>query len=73
MDPFEPMRSKASTLHDELIAQGDDAFDPLALVQAAVARRELDLVWLPSGDPALKGARALYDDQGRNDLLRDGW
>ena len=26
--------------------------------------RDLDLVWLPQGDPALKGARALYDDQG---------
>ena len=25
---------------------------------------DLQLVWLPAGDPALKGARALYDDQG---------
>ena len=64
MDPFEPIRSKAAALHDQLVSEGEDPFDPLALVQAAVARRDLDLVWLPRGDPALKGARALYDDQG---------
>ena len=64
MDPFEPIRSKAAALHEELLSEGKDPFDPLALVQAAVERRDLDLAWLPQGDPALKGARALYDDQG---------
>ena len=64
MDPFEPIRSKAAALHEELLLEGKDAFDPLALVQAAVGCFNLDLVWLPQGDPALKGARALYDDQG---------
>lgn len=64
MDPFEPIRSRAAELHDELLSAGQDPFDPLALVQAAMERRDLDLVWLPKGDPALKGARALYDDQG---------
>lgn len=64
MDPFEPIRSRAAALHDELLSVGEDPFDPLALVQAAVARRDLDLVWLPKDDPALKGAEALYDDQG---------
>ena len=64
MDPFDPIRYKAATLHKELLSEGKDPFDPLALVQAAVARRDLELVWLPQGDPALKGARALYDDQG---------
>ena len=64
MDPFEPIRSKAAALHEVLLSEGKDAFDPLALVQAAVGRFDLDLVWLPQGDPALKGARALYDDQG---------
>ncbi|MDE3110629.1 MAG: UvrD-helicase domain-containing protein, partial [Acidobacteriota bacterium] len=44
--------------------EGIDPFDLLGLVQAAVKRRDLDLAWLPCGDPALKGARALYDDQG---------
>ena len=64
MDPFEPIRSKAAALHEELLSEGKDPFDPLALVEAAVGRRDLDLVWLQQGDPALKGARALYDDQG---------
>jgi DNA helicase-2/ATP-dependent DNA helicase PcrA len=64
MDPFEPIRSRAAALHNELVSEGIDPFDPLALVQAAVARRHLELVWLPRGDPGLKSARALYDDQG---------
>ena len=64
MDPFDPIRSKAAALHEKLVAEGNDPFDSLAIVQAAVRRRDLDLVWLAQGDPALKGARALYDDQG---------
>lgn len=64
MDPFESIRSKAAKLHSELISNGKDPFDPLGLVRAAVASCNLDLVWLPRGDPALKGARALFDDQG---------
>ena len=64
MDPFDPIRSKAAALHEELLSEGKNPFDPLALVQAAVSRRDLELVWLPQGDPALKGARALYDNQG---------
>ena len=64
MDPFESIRSKAAALHEELLSEGKDPLEPLALVEAAVGRRDLDLVWLSQGDPALKGARALYDDQG---------
>lgn len=64
MDFFEPIRIKAAMLHGELVAKGKDPFDLLAFVQAAVDVRELDLVWLPCGDPALKGAKALFDDQG---------
>lgn len=63
MDPFGPIRSKAAALHKELLEQGTDPLDPFALVQVAVTRRDLELVWLPQNDPALKGARALYDDQ----------
>ncbi|MBU1057867.1 MAG: UvrD-helicase domain-containing protein [Proteobacteria bacterium] len=63
MDPFELIRSKAAALHDELLLNGNDPFDPLSLIQNAVAHLDLELVWLPEGDPGLKGAHALYDDQ----------
>jgi superfamily I DNA/RNA helicase len=43
--------------------QGRDPFDPLGLVQAAVTGRDLELFWLRRGDPALRDARALYDEQ----------
>lgn len=64
MDPFEPIRSKAAALHDELVSNGKDPFDLFCFVQEAVLHRDLELFLLPVGDPALKGARALYDDQG---------
>lgn len=64
MEPFEPIRSKAAALHGQLVSEGQDPWDPLGLVLAAAATRDLEVVLLPSGDPALKGARALYDDQG---------
>src|SRR5690606_10149689 len=60
---FEPIRSAAAALHEALVAKGADPLNPLALVEAAAADLDLELVWLPAGDPALKGARALYDDQ----------
>lgn len=63
MDSFEPIRAKAAALHDELVSEGRDPFDPLGLVLAAASRRDLNVVWLPHGDPSLKGARALFDDQ----------
>ena len=63
MDAFEPIRIEAAALSEALVAAGADPLDPLALVEAAISDDDLDLVWLASGDPALKGARALYDDQ----------
>ena len=41
MDPFETIRSKAAALHEELLSEGKDPFDPLALIQAAVEYRDL--------------------------------
>jgi DNA helicase-2/ATP-dependent DNA helicase PcrA len=64
MDAFEPIRVEAAALQAALVAQGVDPLDPLALVIAAAAHLDLELTWLTPGDPALKGARALYDDQG---------
>ena len=31
----------------------------------------LDLTWLPTGDPALKGARAVFDDQSGTIFAED--
>ena len=72
MDAFEPIRSKAAALHKELLSEGNDPSEPLALVEAAVGRRDLDLVWLAQGDPALKGAQALYDNQSGTICCEDG-
>lgn len=63
MDLFEPVRRRAAALHGELVSKGQDPLDPYEFVQAALRFRELVLVWLPRGDSALKGSRALYDDQ----------
>ncbi len=72
MDPFEPIRSKAVALHEELHSEGKGPLDPLALVEAAARHCDLDLVWLSQGDPALQGARALYDDQGGTICCEEG-
>lgn len=63
MDSFELARLRAAALHAELVAAGADAAKPLALVQAAVARFSYELTFLEPDDPALKGARALFDHQ----------
>jgi DNA helicase II / ATP-dependent DNA helicase PcrA len=64
MDAFETIRVSAAALHAKLVAAGADPDQPMALVRAAAADLELELAWLPEGDPALKGARALFDEQG---------
>lgn len=63
MDGFEPIRQAAVRLHEALVARGADPLDPSALIDAAIAQHDLELVWLPPGDPALKNARALFDEQ----------
>jgi superfamily I DNA/RNA helicase len=64
MDAFETIRVAAAALHEKLVAAGVNPDQPMALVAAAVADLDLELAWLPEGDPALKGARALFDEQG---------
>lgn len=63
MDTQNFIRARAAALHDELVRLGTDPFNPMELVQAAVRHCELLLSWLPRGDAALKGARALFDEQ----------
>lgn len=63
MDQFEKIRTTAAALHADIVAKGANALCPMDLVTAAVQHLELELVWLPEGDPALKGARGLFDEQ----------
>ena len=64
MEAFEPIRIAASTLHTELVAAGANPDSPMEVVLAAVKQLDVELAWLPAGDPTLKGARALFDNQG---------
>lgn len=64
MEAFEPVRMAAANLHAELVAAGVNPDRPLELVDAAIKHLQLELAWLPPGDPTLKGALALFDGQG---------
>ncbi len=63
MNAFETVRNLAARLHGELIAAGANASDPVALIDAAIKHLKLYLVYLESDDPALKGAKAVFDGQ----------
>ena len=64
MDAFETIRTTGAALHAKLVAAGTNPDRPMELVAAAIADLDLELAWLPEGDPALKGSRALFDEQG---------
>lgn len=70
MDSFEPIRAAAEDLHHK-VAGEDTPKAPMELVHAAIRHLELELTWLPTGDPALKGARAVFDDQSGTILAED--
>ena len=63
MDAFEQFRDVAAKLHDRLVTAGADPNQPIDMVGAAIRDLELELAFLAPGDPALKGARALFDEQ----------
>jgi DNA helicase-2/ATP-dependent DNA helicase PcrA len=63
MDAFEPIRNSAASLHDEVVSLGMDRLIPWGLVEAVIRRLDLEIFWLAPGDPALKGSRALFDEQ----------
>lgn len=63
MDSFELIRATAVRLHEAVVAQGADPLNSSSLVTGAIRYLDLELVCLPAGDPALKGARALFDEQ----------
>lgn len=71
MEAFEIIRRQASALHDDLVAEGADPVDVLGLCRKAADRLKLEVAFLPKGDPALKGARALLDDHAGIILCED--
>ena len=70
MDSFEPIRIAAEHLHSQ-VAGTSTSKKPLELVNAAIRHLGLELTWLPTGDPALKGARAVFDDQSGTIFAED--
>jgi DNA helicase II / ATP-dependent DNA helicase PcrA len=72
MDGFDPIRDTAARLHTELVTTGADPSRSWAMVEAALRQLELELVWLPAGDPALKGAFALFDEQSGTICCTEG-
>ena len=72
MDAFDPIRETAARLHTELVTRGADPSRSWAMVEAAIRQLELELVWLPAGDPALKGALALFDEQSGTICCTEG-
>ena len=63
MDPFERFRKAAIELHSEIVAEGGDPLKPEKMVDQAIKKLDLVLGLLTPGDPALKGAKALFDEQ----------
>lgn len=63
MEGFEQVRTAAIQLHNDVVGAGASSLSPESLVSGAIKRLDLELFSLASGDPALKGARAIYDEQ----------
>jgi superfamily I DNA/RNA helicase len=63
MKSFETIRGLAAQLHTELVAAGANPLEPESLIAQAIKHFDLELTFLQPSDPALKGARALYDEQ----------
>src|SRR5882757_9723272 len=63
MKSFETVREHAAQLHLELVRKGADSQKPESLIAHAIEHYDLELTFLAPGDPALKGAKALFDEQ----------
>lgn len=63
MKSFETIRDLAAQLHLELVRKGADPQDPESLIAHAITHFDLELTFLEPADPALKGAKALFDEQ----------
>ena len=63
MNAFDSIRDRAAILHKSVVAEGVDPLNPESIVIAAAGKLTLEVAFLSPGDPALKGAKALFDEQ----------
>lgn len=63
MDAFESLREDAAQFHAKLVGAGADPLSAETLIDAAIKDLGLSVSWVDASDPALKGARALLDEQ----------
>ena len=63
MDGFEVVRRAAFRLHNKVKPAGVILPTPEKLIEAAAKHLNLELVQLQKGDPALRSARAVFDQQ----------
>jgi DNA helicase-2/ATP-dependent DNA helicase PcrA len=64
MDAFEEVRATAASLHERAMALGADRLAPAAVLEAIAQTLDIEVIRLDPGDVALKGAKALFDEQG---------
>lgn len=63
MKSFETIRDLAAQLHLELVQKGANPQAPESLIAHAITHFDLELTFLEPANPALKGAKALFDEQ----------
>jgi len=71
MESFEQIRTAALQLHKKVVAAGASAISPMSLMTEALKELDLELFCFPLGDPVLKGARALFDEQSGTIFCED--
>lgn len=71
MEPFEPVRNEARSQHDLVARKGRDPLRPLEFIKAALKDLDLGLEFPKPGNAALKGAKALYDEQSGTVFCED--
>ncbi|RJF90312.1 ATP-dependent helicase [Sphingomonas cavernae] len=65
MDAIELARQHAARLHDAVVADGTDAWNPLAVATAVAKAKELDVEPIEPGSPLLSDGRAHFDPTAR--------
>ncbi|MFS9420043.1 MULTISPECIES: UvrD-helicase domain-containing protein [Citrobacter] len=71
MDAIEAARQTAESLHQAAANRGCNLCDLLGYVLNEAELRDVEVYAIPSGDPQLNGARALFDSQARVILYED--